>query len=78
MDPIVLNLLFTLLALLLGILIGHLYNRAARHDAHVALEQASRTMLNLLAENERLENEVEQMRDGLDKLGQMKIGETKE
>ena len=78
MDPILLNLLFTLLALTLGILIGHLFNRAARHDAHVALEQASRTMLNLLAENERLENEVEQMRDGLDKLGQMKIGETKE
>ena len=35
MDPILLNLLFTLLALTLGILIGHLFNRAARHDAHV-------------------------------------------
>lgn len=78
-DPILINLLFTILALTLGILIGHLFNRAVRHDMSETLAEASRVMLNLQDENERLEAELEQMRTGLDRLAGMRLaGETDE
>lgn len=71
-DPLTL-LTITILAFIVGAGAGHIYNRLTMQDMVETLAEASRVMLNLREENERLENELEQLREWLDKLAKVKF-----
>lgn len=81
-DTIFLNPILTILSFFVGALASHIYHRLTMQDMRETLADdaseyptgwASRVMINLQEENERLEKELEQLRDWLDKLAKVKF-----
>lgn len=73
-DPLTL-LVITILSLAVGAIASRIYTSLTMNDMRETLAEASRVMLNLQAENERLEKELEQWRKGLDYLAKVNFGE---
>lgn len=71
-DPLTL-LIITILALTVGAIASRIYHRLTMQDMKATLEEASRVLVNLREENERLEKELEQLRDWLDNLAKVKF-----
>lgn len=72
-DPLTL-LVLIILAFITGAILSNLYSRIVATDKDEALEEASQLIADLLADNERLEAELEELRAMLDRLANARIG----
>lgn len=68
-------LVLTILAFIVGAIASHIHQRLGMDDISETLAEAERVLVNLQAENERLEKELEQLRKGIDKLAMVNFGE---
>lgn len=76
-DPLTL-LIITILSLIVGAIASRIYTSLTLNDMRETMEEASRVMINLQEENERLEKELEQLRAGLDNLAKVNFGQGRE
>lgn len=65
------DILFSILSFILGALAANLYRRVAANDTADALYEASQEMADLMAENARLQAELDEQQRRLDALGRV-------
>lgn len=68
------DILFTILAFILGALTATLYRKLVANDTADVLTEVSQEMADLMAENARLQAELAELRRGLDALGRVDLG----
>lgn len=73
-DPALSTLAIAIIAFLVGLVISNLYSRIVATDKDEAMEEASQLIADLLADNERLEAKLDELRRRLDALGKIDWG----
>lgn len=68
------ELLFSILSFILGILSATLYRRAVANDTAEAIDELKAALNHYVAENARLQAELDELRRGLDALGRVDLG----